>query len=367
MSAPRDTLVSVASTLIAPADVYPAGGRSPGFTVIDLRAPIEVARGELPGSVNLPILEDQERHLVGIRYKEAGQDAAVDLGHRLTEEAMPRRVAAWRDVARRGPAVVTCWRGGMRSSLAQGFLGHPLVPRVEGGYKALRAHLLSGLEGALGGRRVLVLTGMTGTGKTDLLESLAGSPGLLALDLEGLARHRGSAFGALGPQPAQQTFENDLAARVVLDDGRTILLEDESRRVGALHLPEPLFRRMTEGPVLLLEAPWHERIARIHRQYIVEPAERLGRDRALAALKEATGRLRRRLGSDLVEGLLAVLDSAFAGDEWRMPETLEPFIGPLLSEYYDPLYRRAVEAMGRTVIARGTRGELEAWLAREER
>jgi tRNA 2-selenouridine synthase len=212
---------------------------------------------------------------------------------------------------------------------------------------------------------VLVLSGMTGTGKTDLLEALAGSRNLLALDLEGLAHHRGSAFGARGPQPAQQTFENQLAARLLLDSGRTVLLEDESRRVGALQLPEPLYRRMAGGPVLLLEAPWHERVERIHRQYIAEPAERSGPARALAELKEATGRLRRRLGSELVERLLGVLDRAFSGDEWRLSPALEPFIGPLLREYYDPLYRRAVEGPGRPVLARGTSEELSAWIAHE--
>jgi tRNA 2-selenouridine synthase len=357
--------MGVANALIGPADVYPRGAGSPRFTVIDVRAPVEVARGALPGAVNLPILEDEERHRVGSEYKESGQESAVALGHRLTAESMPERVAAWRETARRGPAAVSCWRGGMRSSLAQEFLGSPPVPRVAGGYKALRAHLLTGLEASLDARHVLVLTGMTGTGKTDLLESLAGSPGLLALDLEGLARHRGSAFGARGPQPAQQTFENELAARLLLDSGRTLLLEDESRRVGALQLPEPLYRCIAGGPVLLLEAPWRERVERIHRQYIAEPAECLGPARALADLKEATVRLRRRLGSELVERLLGVLDRAFSGDEWLRSPALEPFIGPLLEEYYDPLYRRAVESLGRPVLARGTSEELSAWLARE--
>ncbi|MEX2540310.1 MAG: tRNA 2-selenouridine(34) synthase MnmH [Trueperaceae bacterium] len=350
---------------ITAADVYRPGAGSPSFVVIDVRAPVEVGRGALPGSVNIPILENDERHRVGIAFKESGQEAAVALGYRLTAKALSSRVAAWREVASGQPAAVSCWRGGMRSSLAQEFLAEPTVPVVSGGYKALRAHLVSGLESSLQRRRSLVLSGMTGTGKTDLLESLAGSPKLLALDLEGLARHRGSAFGARGEQPAQQTFENELAARVLLSPSPTLLLEDESRRVGSVELPEPLFRRIARGPQLVLETTWRERVERIHCQYIVEPAERLGPERALAELTGATHRLRRRLGSELVDRLVAVLDGTMSGGQWRESQALEPFIGPLLNEYYDPLYRRAVEKMQRPVLARGTREELAAWIARE--
>jgi tRNA 2-selenouridine synthase len=344
--------------------VYPAGAGSPRIALIDVRAPVEVARGALPGAVNMPILGDEERHLVGIAYKESGQEAAVGLGYRLTAGSMAARVAKWRGACGPGPAALSCWRGGMRSQLAQQFLGEPRVPTVEGGYKALRAHLVAGMESSLASKRVIVLTGMTGTGKTDLLESLSGSNGLLALDLEDLARHRGSAFGGLGEQPAQQTFENDLAARILLDPSEVLLMEDESRRIGALHLPDPLYASMSQARLLLLEAPWSERVERIHRQYIVAPAERLGPVRALRDLKAATARLKRRLGGELVERLTAVLNAAMTSQEWRDRHALEPFIAPLLREYYDPLYRRSLEGMQRQVLVRGDREELTSWLTR---
>jgi tRNA 2-selenouridine synthase len=347
---------------ISPAEVYPAGSGQAAFTIIDVRAPVEVARGALPGAVNAPILEDAERHEVGLTYKRAGQEAAVALGFELTADSMPQRVRQWRELTSRCPTAFACWRGGMRSALAQSLLGSSEVPRVEGGYRSLRAHLMAGLEPALIRRETLVLTGMTGTGKTDLLESLRAAPGLLALDLEGEARHRGSSFGSLGEQPPQQTFENSLAARLLLDAGGGLVLEDESRRIGSLQVPEPLFARIAGSPLLVLEAPWQERIERIHRQYIREPAERFGPAVSFTRLKSATERLRKRLGGESVQRLADVLERSFADDSWREPLAMEPFIGPLLSEYYDPLYRRAMEKAERPIVRRGTREEITSWI-----
>jgi tRNA 2-selenouridine synthase len=343
-------------------EVFPAGAGRSAFTILDVRAPVEVARGALPHAINVPILDDQERHRVGVAYKEASQERAVALGYALTAEAMPARVERWRDICSRGPAAFTCWRGGMRSTLAQSLLGNDVVPRVEGGYKALRAHLVAGLEPALERRRAIVITGMTGTGKTELLESFRHSSRLLALDLEGEACHRGSAFGGRGAQPAQQTFENSLAARLLLDASDALLLEDESRRIGSLQVPEPLYDCIATSPLLVLEAPRHERIERIHRQYIREPAERLGPVAAFDELRAATARLRKRLGGELVETLLEVLEQALRNDAWREAAALEAFIGPLLSEYYDPLYLRAMEKVERPVLQRGTREEISSWI-----
>ncbi|MEX2535710.1 MAG: tRNA 2-selenouridine(34) synthase MnmH [Trueperaceae bacterium] len=353
---------SPVAPLITAADVFPPAGRRARFTVLDVRAPVEVARGQLPHAVNIPILEDDERRQVGIAYKGAGQEAAVKLGLELTRMAMAGRVARWREYCAKGPTAIACWRGGLRSQIAQSYLGENPAPRVAGGYKALRAYLLAEFLSSLEGRQVLTLTGMTGSGKTDLLESLTAIPRLLALDLEGIAHHRGSAFGHIGEQPAQQSFENQLAANVVLHSGDTLLVEDESRRIGAVHLPEPLFSRISQGPVLLLDAPWQERIQRIHDQYILKPAYQQGPERAFLDLKEAVSRLRRRLGGAVVERLYRVLDEVLAAGNWGDSAALEPFIGPLLQEYYDPLYHRAVERMGRPLLARGTKEELTNWI-----
>lgn len=355
--------------LVRPGDVYGAAAGEARFRVLDVRAPVEVARGALPNSVNLPILADEERHRVGIAYKESGQAAAVELGKELTRDSMPGRIERWRQVAVDNPTAIACWRGGMRSQLAQSYLGEPSVPRVEGGYKALRAHLMESLEDSVARHRLLVVGGMTGTGKTDLIEKVAassgGPSGVLALDLEALAHHRGSAFGALGKQPAQQTFENEIAARLLLDPGELLLVEDESRRIGRLQLPEALFAPMTSAPVLLLEAPFADRVARIHRQYVLEPALEWGADVTIANLREAVGRLRRRLGGALVEQLQEVLDRTLSAGSWHQAGELEPFIGPLLSEYYDPLYLRSVDRLQREVVLRGDHEELTSWISRQ--
>lgn len=355
----------MAGPLVSPEEVYREGAGEQSYAILDVRSPAEVARGTLPGSVNVPILEDEERRRVGIAYKESGQRVAVELGVELTSEAMPGRVERWRAVCRNGPAVIACWRGGLRSELAQSYLGEPRVPRVAGGYKALRAHLVGSLERSLRRRRLLVVGGMTGTGKTELIESLRGADGMLALDLEGLANHRGSAFGHLGAQPAQQTFENEIAARLLLDPARLLVVEDESRRIGALQLQEALFAPMTSAPVALLEAPIEERVRRIHRQYVLEPAIARGPEVVLRELADSVSRLRRRLGGGLVEQLQGVLAGAIASDSWRDSAALEPFIAPLLHEYYDPLYRKSVERLRREVVVRGGREELASWIRRQ--
>lgn len=348
--------------MIRPEQVYPAGGGRPAYRVVDVRAPVEVARGALPWSLNLPILDDGERHQIGIRYKQEGQEAAIELGYRLTDPVMPGRVAAWREVSEREASALVCWRGGMRSGLAQSFLGSPEVPRVEGGYKALRAYLLQAMGRILPDRKLLVVAGMTGTGKTELLLEL-GSDSLLPLDLEGLAAHRGSSFGWVGEQPSQQSFENDLAARLVLSGDRPIVAEDESRRIGSLYLPDALYASMAASPTLVLEAPRSERIERIHRDYVLAVVQQGGAETTYARLHEATARLRRRLGGKLTETLLDVLDSVHKSNAWNDREALVPFIGPLLDEYYDPLYRRSMSKAQRPVLARGTKEELLRWIA----
>ena len=349
-------------TFISPRSLFPPRAGAPTRRLVDVRAPVEVARGAIPEAVHLPILTDEERHAVGLRYAEEGQDAAVAEGERLTAPDMPRRARAWREACDEAPSAFMCWRGGMRSERAQGFAGHPDAPRVDGGYKAVRAHLVESLEASVARRRPLVITGPTGSGKTELLAAAAHLPSLLALDLEGAAEHRGSTFGSLGPQPAQATFEHRLALPLLLGDEDTLLLEDESRNVGRVHLPEPLYRVLRTAPLLVLEDTLQARLRRIHREYVVAPALRNGEEAALEGLAADVARLRRRLGAERVEALTAVLRDAYDQNAWHDPEAFRPFIEPLLTRYYDPLYRKATPDGERTVLARGDREELLAWL-----
>ena len=170
---------------------------------LDVRAPAEFAKGHLPNSLNLPILNDEERHQVGLTFKREGQLVATRLGHKLVSgDVKEARIALWQSYIDTHPeACVMCWRGGQRSQIAQQWLAESgyNVPRISGGYKACRQACLDILEQAAGAQKPwFVLAGRTGVQKTVLLNTLDNS-----IDLEGLANHRGSAFGAQNsPQPS---------------------------------------------------------------------------------------------------------------------------------------------------------------------
>jgi len=346
---------------LSPADVYPAGaGKSP-YAIIDVRSPIEVARGALPGAHAVPLMSDDERNLVGLRYQEAGQDAAIELGYQLTGPHLPARIAAWRAIADEAPTAVTCWRGGLRSAIAVRHLDRPGAETVAGGYKALRRHLLAGLAAATAQKRLLVLGGLTGGGKTEVLTSLRGAPGLLALDLEAHARHRGSAFGAEDdPQPPQASFENAVAAELLLDPAGLVVVEDESRFVGRRTVPEPLWRAMRAAPVVWLASPLADRVRRVFEGYVRAPAERHGVAATRARLAADVRRVRKRLGSQRCAAVLAAL--ADAERDWFEPGAHEGWIATLLLEYYDRLYLRAFEASGRALAFRGEAAAVVAHL-----
>ena len=204
--------------------------------MIDTRAPIEFARGSFPGAVNLPLMTDDERHQVGLCYKQQGQQAAIVLGHQLVSgDTKAQRIQAWADFARANPeGLLYCFRGGLRSQITQQWLKSEAgidFPRVAGGYKAMRTFLLETIDQAVAQCDFIVLGGMTGTGKTDVLALLEH-----ALDLEGHANHRGSSFGKrITEQPSNIDFENRLAIDVLRKRAKGIahfVLEDESRLVG---------------------------------------------------------------------------------------------------------------------------------------
>ncbi len=354
--------------LLHPHDLYPRGGGTPSFNLLDVRAPVEFARGAMPFSLNEPILTTHERHLVGVRYKEAGQAAAVALGHELTDAALPERVARWRAVCAEGPTAVTCWRGGLRSELATKFIGRPEVRRVEGGYKALRAFVTAEAERLVPTRRALVIAGLTGTGKTKVLREVdrasANTPArdILVLDLEAEANHRGSAFGELGPQPSQATFENSLATKIVLSGARWLVLEDESRNVGERQIPDALFHAVQTSPMVLVEEPLERRVENIHRDYVLGPTRERGVESVRAFLESRLLRLKKRLGGPAVARGVAALNDAARGGAWLEPATHRAWIAPLLTDYYDPLYRKSLEQTDRRVLFRGAREECAAWL-----
>lgn len=346
---------------LTPEELYREGGGAPVRRLIDVRAPVEVARGALPDAVSLPLMSDAERHAVGVRYAEAGQEAAEALGWALAGPHLPERTAAWRRVVEAGPTAVACWRGGLRSRLTLDLIDRPDVARVAGGYKAIRTLLARDLGAQLARHDVVVVTGLTGAGKTDFLLALDGAPGTTVLDLEGLARHRGSAFGAEdAPQPSQATFENAVGAALRLAPSGLLVVEDESRWVGRRTLPEALHAAMFAAPRIVLEASDAERIARLYAGYVVAPTERHGAVAARERLLGDLARVRKRLGGARHDAIEARIQAAAGA--WHDPDAHAPWIAAMLAEYYDPLYRKALARAPRTVLARGDADALQAFL-----
>lgn len=336
-----------------------------GAPLLDTRAPVEFARGAFPGAVNLPLMTDEERAAVGTCYKERGQAAAIELGHRLVSGAVKYdRVSAWAEFARRNPdGYLYCFRGGLRSQIVQEWLAERGVayPRIDGGYKAMRRFLLDSLEATIANAELLLVAGATGTGKTRVLADLPRS-----VDLEGLARHRGSAFGRLlEEQPTQIDFENSLAIALAhhAETPGPIILEDEGRLIGRLALPEALRARMAEAPLLVLEHTLDERVAVVIEDYIVDLGARfsarygdagpeLHRERLLSDL----ARTRKRLGAERHDKVARLMEDAF-DDQSRSGQADEhaPWIRELLETYYDPMYRYQLDRRGGARLTTGSR------------
>ena len=246
--------------------------------MIDVRAPVEFQKGAFPTATNLPLMTDQERHLVGVEYKEQGQQAAIALGEKLVTPVLrQQRTNAWRDyVAQHPEGCLYCFRGGLRSRISQSWLQECGInyPLVHGGYKAMRRFLMEQLELNTANSKMVIIHGRTGVGKTRLLQQLSNM-----LDLEGLARHRGSSFGNLSiSQPSVINFENSLSIALLKlhqNPEQTIFLEGEGRLIGRLGLPSVLLEKMRRSPYLILEADIKERIRYGIEDYVNELLEEL--------------------------------------------------------------------------------------------
>ncbi len=342
--------------------------------LLDLRAPVEFAQGALPGAVNAPLLNDEERHQVGIRYKEAGQEAAIELGKSFyTAEVRERRLEEWRRFAAHHPdGLLYCFRGGLRSKLTQQLLHEAgiTIPRVRGGYKAMRRFLIEATEQVLGERQLLVIGGYTGVGKTDLINLLPNS-----IDLEGLANHRGSAFGRrVTPQPTQIDFENALAVVLLKchhNSDAPIYVEDEGRNIGSCGLPRVLVDAMQRAPILLLEAALARRVEIGIRDYVSNPiVENQKQDGAagFGHFAEATGsslaRIARRLGGTRYQQAVTLLDNALASHAvTQTADEFEPLVRFLLEHYYDPMYQYQLEKKVDRIVFRGSAEQIRALAA----
>jgi tRNA 2-selenouridine synthase len=364
--------------------------------MFDTRAPLEFKKGAFPHVKSLPLMTDVERAKVGTSYKRDGQEAAIKLGHRLVSgETKDERMAGWLEFVKQNPnGYLYCFRGGLRSHITQAWLaeaGHH-YPLVKGGYKAMRRFLIDRLENICEGvidplrkEKFYIVAGQTGAAKTDLLLKFDN-----AIDLEGLANHRGSAFGkrAAG-QPSQIDFENKLSIDFLRlhhkSPTRPILLEDESHLIGRSALPNKLRSAMQESPMVVVEADLETRVEHSFSNYILQKLaewEEFSTDDSkiislegkpykgdLTAfelfsteLKKSMSNIRKRLGGVRYQELAVMLDVALKAHEAGDNSLHREWIRVLLNEYYDPQYDYLLEQRKERIVFRGNATEVEGYL-----
>lgn len=292
--------------------------------VIDVRSPSEFAAGHIPGAINIPLFADDERAIVGTIYKQKGQQSAIDKGMEFVEPKMAALANAAKAAAINGQLGVYCWRGGMRSNrTAWWFEENGMQCTVlTGGYKAFRNEALSAFAHL---ENLIVIDGPTGSGKTDLLHELKAA-GEQVLDLEGLANHKGSAFGNIGlpKQPGSQQFQNDLYAHLrALDANRRIWIEREGMTIGKVYLPQSLWQKMNISTVVHIDVPLEIRVNRLVNDYGNASKE---------TLEKSIRKLQQKLGGQHMNAALEFLEN---GNLHAVAE--------LLLTYYDKRYRFSQE------------------------
>jgi len=241
---------------------------SKDLPVIDVRTPAEFSDGHISGAINIPIFSNEERAVVGTKYKQESRDTAIAQALEYIAEKTDQYLDELQKLTHSQEICIYCWRGGFRSE----GMGHLFQTagkkmfRLQGGYKAYRNFVLDSFKQEY---KLIVIGGMTGSGKTEILEEI-GKTNEQMLDLEGLANHKGSAFGALGQddQPTTQQFENDLAAQLnIFNFEQNIWLEDESRMIGKIKIPDDLFSQIRTTIVIKIEVSKDNRINRLVKDY----------------------------------------------------------------------------------------------------
>ena len=302
--------------------------RTPLVPVIDVRTPAEFAAGHIPGAVNVPLFSNEERAEIGTAYKQEGRTRAVDIGLRRVGPRLAELAGELLALADPSdPRLhIHCWRGGMRSGSVAWLMESTFGCRVatlKGGYKAFRRWALDSFTQP---RRVRFVSGLTGSGKTEILKELAGL-GESIVDLEGLAHHKGSAFGNLGeaPQPTQAQFENSLAlAWRATDPERLVWLEDESRMVGKCVLPEAIWNLKQDARYHVIEVPDEERVRHLCEVYAGFPPE---------ALQACLGAIQSRLGGGRTKAAIEAIQSGDFAEACR-----------IILSYYDRTYQAGLAA-----------------------
>lgn len=343
--------------------------------LLDVRAPVEFAKGAFPNTCNIPLLDDKARHLVGIEYKKAGQQAAIDLGGRLLPDSVRESLTnRWLGFTSQHPeGYLYCFRGGLRSRIVQQWLHDAgrSYPIVKGGYKALRRYSIDALAQQCEELPLCLLGGRTGTGKTRLLNTIPRS-----IDLEGLARHRGSSFGRMVvDQPSNIDFENAIAIEMLKHarQGKSaVFLEDEARMIGSACIPLPLRERMQTAPVVILETSLSRRVQIAIEDYVVDLLQRYEQHKGAIHGFEAYAsyhrgslyRVRKRFGGQDYKIASELLERALSEHYSNHDLThYEPFIELILTRYYDPMYDYQMRAKQERLVFAGNETAVKEWVA----
>ena len=340
--------------------------------LIDTRAPIEFDQGAFPYTTSLPLMRDKERELVGTCYKNKGQEKAIELGHELVQgEVKQERLDTWLEFIKNNPnGALYCFRGGMRSQITQQWIYEASginYPRIKGGYKALRRFLIDETDRIMGQVTPIVIGGQTGCGKTLLLDQLKDT-----IDLEGLANHRGSAFGnTTTPQPTQINFENTLAIELIKKQANSrLVFEDEGSNVGTVHIPQCVQDKTSQTELILLEASVAERLEVSMDAYVINMQQDFitqdttnGFDNFSNYWLNSLEKIQRRLGLERYKSLLQLVNSALVKyKEQGDPEGFYPVVEELLVGYYDPMYDYQIQKKMGRVIFKGNADEVLSYL-----
>ena len=295
--------------------------------IVDVRSPDEYSEGSISNSINIPLLSNEERNLVGILYKKFGQKKAIEEGYQILDPKLDVLKKWFDEIVTKERIVIYCARGGMRSKVVTTLLkswGYDAI-QLLGGYKAYRNHVITAIDN-FRVKHLFVLHGQTGVGKTLIINKLDN-----AIDLEGIAQHRGSLFGAIGKTPStQKQFESELFNRLLeLDNSKAVFVEGESRKIGKVSIPNDFFKQILTGSVILLEATVGTRVNRIIDEYIHNQAN------SAPEIKIIIGKLKTELGKKAVDDLQQKIDNCEYSACFQY----------LLEQYYDKKYIHTINQL----------------------
>ncbi len=342
--------------------------------LLDVRAAIEFNQGAFPHAINTPLLDDKQRELIGIKYKDAGQDEAIKLGTELiTPEIKTERIQRWEKFCQANAnGYLYCFRGGLRSRITQQWLNEHGVdyPYVKGGYKALRRYLIEELDRSIQQVPFIRVAGRTGSGKTHVLLKMRHY-----LDFEGIAQHKGSAFGrnVYDRQPTPINFENQISIEMLKHrenyPDKTLFVEDEGRMIGRCVMTDNLHHKMIGSPSIILKVSEEQRVKNITQDYVDdlwpdyqqaygEQAQQKYAEYSLSSLE----RVQKRLGLEryqqvkthLEKALKTLFNDADSSD-------FQPVFEILLTQYYDPMYDYQMTKRDGHVLYEGDFDEIIEW------